>query len=120
MSIRFSETRSTNGRNGTRVKAIKIKDGDCVVGMARVRDGAKLLTVSEDGKGRLTDLEDYRIQNRGGMGIRNYDCRKGAIVAGVKAVDTDDDAILISQSGIIIRMHVENIAVQSRYGRAFA
>ena len=117
MSIRFSENDvRPMGRTARGVKAIKIKDGDCVVGMARVRDGAKLLTVSEDGKGRLTDLEDYRIQNRGGMGIRNYDCRKGAIVAGVKAVDTDDDAILISQSGIIIRMHVEDIAVQSRYG----
>ena len=82
-----------------------------------MRDGAKLLTVTEDGKGRLTVLDEYRMQYRGGLGIRNYNCdKKGTTIAGVKAVDDEDDAILISQSGIIIRMHVADIAVQSRYG----
>ena len=117
MAIRFAETNArAMGRTARGVKAITLRDGDCVVGMARVRDGAKLLTVSSDGKGRLTDIVNYRIQNRGGLGIKNYDCGEGISVAAVKAVDDTDDAILISQSGIIIRMHVEDIAVQSRYG----
>lgn len=117
MAIRFSENDARPmGRTARGVRAIKLKSGDCVVGMSKVRDGSRLLTVTEDGKGRLTDVDDYRAQFRGGQGIRNYNCSKGAVVAGVKAVDTEDDAIIISQSGIIIRMHTADIAVQSRYG----
>ncbi len=118
MAIRFNEADARPlGRTARGVKAITLRDGDEVVGMSTVRDGAKLLTVTEDGKGRLTVLDEYRMQYRGGLGIRNYNCdKKGTTIAGVKAVDDEDDAILISQSGIIIRMHVADIAVQSRYG----
>jgi DNA gyrase subunit A len=118
MSIRFSEQDARPmGRTTRGVRAIKLKKDDVVVGMSTVRDGSKLLTVTEDGKGRLTDVEDYRLQFRGGLGIRNYNCQqKGTKVAGVKAVDEADDVILISQSGIIIRMHADDIATQSRYG----
>ena len=118
MSIRFSEQDARPmGRTARGVRAINLKKGDVVVGMSTVRDGSRLLTVTEDGKGRLTNIEDYRVQFRGGQGIRNYNCQqKETQVAGVKAVDIEDDVILISQSGIIIRMHADDIATQSRYG----
>ena len=72
-----------------------------------------MFTVTENGKGRRSRVDDYRIQSRGGKGIRNY-ARGG--VAGIKILDEEDDVILISQEGIIIRMHAEDINVQSRYG----
>ena len=72
-----------------------------------------MFTVTENGKGRRSRVDDYRIQSRGGKGIRNY--AKGG-VAGIKILDEEDDVILISQEGIIIRMHAEDINVQSRYG----
>lgn len=72
-----------------------------------------MLTVTEDGKGRRSLIDDYRITKRGGLGIRNY-TRGG--VAGIKIVDDTDDLILISQDGILIRMHANDINVQSRYG----
>ncbi|MEG1945074.1 MAG: DNA gyrase subunit A [Oscillospiraceae bacterium] len=116
MSIRFPERNARPmGRTARGVKAITLKNGDEVVGMATCNDGAKLLTVTEDGKGRLSDIADYRAQIRGGQGIRNYNVKRG-FVAGVRAVDDVDDAIIISQSGIIIRVHIEDIATQSRYG----
>ncbi len=118
MAIRFKETDArTMGRTARGVKAITLRGGDEVVGMCTLREGALLLTVTDDGKGRLSDPSSYRMQNRGGMGIRNYNCDvRKTFVTGVKAVDQTDDAIMISQSGIIIRMHVEDITVQSRYG----
>ena len=118
MSIRFAESDARcMGRSARGVRAIALKEGDEVVGMSVVQPGAKLLTVTEEGKGRLTDMEEYRPQQRGGQGIRNYDCSKGAVVAGVRAVMEDsDDAILISQNGTLIRIHVSDVASQSRYG----
>ena len=84
------------------------------MGCGVVRAGATVLTITEEGKGRRTPVEDYRVQYRGGKGIRNYG-DKGH-VAGVKVVNDEDDIILISVEGIIIRMHVADINVQSRYG----
>lgn len=101
------------GRTGHGVRAIKLRPGDYVVGVCVCRPGATLLTITEDGKGRRSRVDDYRITNRGGLGIRNYN--KGG-VAGVKIVDDSDDLILISQNGILIRMHASDINVQSRYG----
>jgi len=118
MSIRFNEEDARPmGRTARGVKAITLKKGDKVVGMSTLRDDAKLLTVTEDGKGRLTNISEYRRQHRGGMGVINYSCDSKTAVAGVKAVDSSDDVILISKTGIIIRFHVEDIATQSRYGR---
>ena len=82
------------------------------MGVEIVTAGKRLLTVSENGQGRRTDFEDYRIQNRGGKGIQNY---KNGEVAGIKAVMDDDDVILISDDGVIIRINVGEINVQSRY-----
>jgi DNA gyrase, A subunit len=118
MAIRFGEGDArVLGRTARGVRAIRLKDGDYVVGAVAMREGATLLTVSEDGKGRRTDVEEYRIQSRGGKGIRNYHVdRRDTDVAGIRMVDEDDDVILISADGIIIRIPVNQITVQSRYG----
>ena len=115
MAVRFAEEDARPlGRTARGVKAITLASGDSVVGMAVARDGGELLTITEEGQGRRTPVEEYRSQYRGGKGIRNYN-GKGGGVAGVKVVDAQDDIMLISLEGIIIRMHVEDIAVQSRY-----
>ena len=74
-----------------------------------------MLTVTENGKGRRSDIDTYRITARGGKGIRNYDASKDKVAA-VKIVDDIDDVLLSSQEGIIIRLHANEIPVQSRYG----
>ena len=79
----------------------------------RLPPGANVLTISEEGKGRRSRIDDYRITKRGGLGIRNY---SNGNVAGIKIVDDTDDLILISQNGILIRIHAADINVQSRYG----
>ena len=115
MIIRFAETDArTMGRNATGVRAIRLSEGDSVVGCAILREGATVLTVTEEGKGRRTKESEYRIQRRGGKGSRNYGT--SGHVAGIKVMDETDDMILISLEGIIIRMHVEDINTQSRYG----
>ena len=118
MAIRFRETDArAMGRTTRGVRAITLKEGDEVVGMAIASVGGKILTVTDQGKGRLTPVENYHLQKRGGLGSRNYDCSDGVTVAGVRAVDEyRDDAILISENGTVIRMHVDSIATQSRYG----
>ena len=113
-AIRFAESDARSvGRTSHGVRAINLAEGDYVVGAGVVREGATVFTVTEGGKGRRSQLSDYRLQSRGGKGIRNY--AQGG-VAGVKILDEDDDVILISQEGILIRMHAADINVQSRYG----
>ena len=115
MAIHFSEDDvRIVGRTARGVKAITLEEGDTVVGMAIAREGGELLTITESGLGRRTPISEYRLQYRGGKGIKNYS-GKGGAVAGVKVVDPEDDIILISLEGIIIRMHAEDINVQSRY-----
>ena len=107
MAIRFAESDlRVLGRTATGVRAIRLA--------GIVREGATVLTVTEEGKGRRTHIADYRLQYRGGKGIRNYG-EKGH-VAGIRVISEEDDIILISLEGIIIRMHAEDINVQSRYG----
>ena len=101
------------GRSGHGVRVIKLREGDYVVGAGVCRPGAAVLTITEEGKGRRSRIDDYRITNRGGLGIRNY--AKGG-VAGIKIVNESDDLILISQNGILIRLHASDINIQSRYG----
>ena len=115
MAIHFGEDDvRIVGRTARGVRAITLDEGDYVVGMAIAREGGELLTVTENGLGRRTPISEYRLQYRGGKGIKNYS-GKGGAVAGVKVVDPEDDIILISLEGIIIRMHAEDINVQSRY-----
>ncbi len=101
------------GRASRGVRAIRLKEDDYVVGVSKLKEDATLMTVSESGKGRRTRLSDYRKQKRGGKGLLNY---RGDAVAAVKVLDETDDILLISFEGIIIRMHAEDINVQSRYG----
>jgi DNA gyrase subunit A len=75
-----------------------------------------MLTISENGLGRRTPIEQYRITRRGGKGIKNYDCDKKGCVAGVMSVEEDDDIILIAEDGMIIRTKAGQINIQSRYG----
>ena len=118
VAIRFAESDvRPMGRTATGVRAIRLDEGDEVIAMATCEEGGYLLTVTESGQGRRTPLEEYRTQNRGGRGVRNYDCEgRGTLVAGVRVVGEEDDVILIADDGIIIRIPVNQIAVQSRYG----
>ncbi len=114
LAIRFNEQDARSmGRLGHGVRAIRLAESDYVVGVGVVHPGATVFTVTENGKGRRSRIDDYRLQSRGGKGIRNYG--KGE-VAGIKVLEEEDDIILISQEGIIIRMHAADINIQSRYG----
>ncbi len=116
MAIRIEEEKGRSmSRSAMGVRAIKLRDGDCVVGIARLREGATLLTVTENGYGRRTETDSYRIQGRGGYGLVNYktDAVKGC-VCGIKIVDADDDIIMISSDGVIIRIFAGDINVMGR------
>lgn len=105
------------GRLARGVRGINLngKD-DQVISMARVRPGATVLTVTEKGQGRRTEISEYRLQTRGGKGVTNYKVsQEKGMVAGVRIVDEDDDVIIITTDGVIIRIPVADIAVQSRY-----
>ena len=116
MIIRMEETCiRPQGRSAHGVKAITLREGDVVVSMARERAGASLLTVTENGYGRRSELEQYRIQNRGGYGLQNYkvDAERG-MVCGIKVVDETDDILLISTDGIVIRVYCADIRLMGR------
>lgn len=115
MAIRFKETDvRAMGRTARGVKAITMSDDDCVIGMSILREGGLVLTVSETGYGRLSPMEDYRLQNRGGKGLTNYHTDKYGKVAAIKVVDLTDDIILISADGVIIRIEASSIRVCAR------
>ncbi len=119
MVIRLEESKMRAlSRSAHGVRAIKLRDGDYVVSMARVREGATLLTVTENGYGKRTELDSYRIQNRGGFGLTNYkvDEIRGH-VCGIKIVDEEDDIILVSSDGIIIRILASDIRVMGRIAK---
>ncbi len=116
MAIRFSETdiRAT-GREAAGVYGISLSEDDFVVGAATVAEGKDILTVTENGYGKRTEVSEYRLQSRYGKGIMNYNItEKTGAVAGILMVNDDDDAMLISDDGIIIRMPARDI---SRFGR---
>lgn len=115
MAIHFAETDVREmGRTARGVKAITLREGDCVVGMSRVRENGLVLTVSETGYGRLSPVSDYRMQSRGGKGIINYHTEKYGEVAAIRTVDLDDDVIMISADGVIIRIMASSIRVCAR------
>ncbi len=118
MAIRFAETDLRPvGRNAMGVRAVRLEENDQVVGMAKAAEGGTLLTVTQSGQGRRTALDQYRLQFRGGKGIRNYDTQeKDTLVAAVMTVQEEDDVILISDDGVIIRIPAAQINLQSRYG----
>ena len=117
MAIRIDEncirkmSRSAHG-----VKAIKLRESDYVVSMARVRENAAVLTVSDKGLGRRSALDSYRIQNRGGYGMLNYKTsEEKGYICGIKVVDEADDIIMISSDGIVIRFRAADVRIMGRY-----
>jgi DNA gyrase subunit A len=106
MAIRFmqSDVRPM-GRTARGVRGIRLREGDEVVAMTVVRPGATLLTVTENGYGKRTELEEYRVQSRGGVGIISIQAsERNGTVAGVACVDADDEVLLITQQGKVLRM----------------
>lgn len=128
MAICFRETDvRPMGRNAGGVRGIKLREGDFCVAAAIAHEGRALLSVTENGFGKRTPIEEYlrgsedenaprTPQNRGGIGLKNYNItEKTGSVAAAKVVDEDDDILLLSDDGTIIRMAVSDISV---YGRA--
>ena len=98
------------GRTAVGVRGIKLREGDYVVGAARAREGKSVLTITERGYGKRTPVEEYRVTNRGGLGIKNYQVtEKTGKIVGVKVVDGSEDLLLVTQSGILIRIPVDTI-----------
>ena len=119
-SICFSENDvRPMGRDASGVRGIKLREGDWCVAMARMRPGATVLSVTENGYGKRTPVDEYmrggEVQRRGGMGIKNYQVtEKTGPVCAVKVVNEDEDLLVISDDGTIIRMPVADVSV---YGR---
>lgn len=117
-AIRFNEeTVREIGRSATGVRGMKLNEGDELVGMAVVRDDVKdILVVTENGYGKRTDADEYRLQTRGGMGVKTLNITdKNGRLASLRAVNDDLDLIATTNKGVTIRMHCADI---SQTGRA--
>lgn len=116
MAIRFSENDvRPMGRTTRGVRGISLRDGDYVVGACIADPDAKLLVVTENGYGKKTALDEYKVQSRGGKGIYTYRITdKTGKIAGLSTVTDEDDIMLITSDGVLIRMHANEI---STFGR---
>jgi DNA gyrase subunit A len=116
LSIRFSETDVREiGRAGKGVIGIRLDEGNEVVGMEIVRDDSTILTVTEKGYGKRSTLEDYRSQGRGGKGIITIKTtEKNGRVTGMAQVSEDDEILLITSNGKVLRIRAKDISVQGR------
>ena len=116
MAIRFEEQDvRTVGRNSRGVRAMKLKGDDFIVGMEIAEEGKMLLTVSEHGYGKITPLDEYKVQARGGMGVKNHAITdKTGNIIGIKSVTGEEDLILITTGGIVIRIASDEIRVCGR------
>jgi DNA gyrase subunit A len=116
MSIRFpeSDVRSM-GRTAGGVRGISLREGDEVVGMDVLTPGGTILSVTEQGYGKRTEVDEYRVQSRGGVGIINIQTseRNGKVI-GVMQVTDDDELMLITQQGKILRMAAKGIRTIGR------
>lgn len=116
-AIRFDETNIRSmGRIARGVRAIKFRGEDYIVGATKIFDeSATILTVTEKGMGRRCAVTSYRLQKRGGMGLKNYPVsdEKGYVV-GIRTLGPDDDVILISADGVIIRIRANDLRVMGR------
>ena len=103
------------GRTAVGVRGIRLRDGDYVIGAARADAGKTVLSITEKGYGKRTPIEEYRITNRGGLGIRNYMVTdKTGCVVGMKLVDGAEDLLLVTAAGILIRTPVDSIRIAGR------
>ncbi len=116
-AVRFCESEvPEHGRTARGVRGIKLKDGEHVVGVAIPEAGKKLLTITENGFGKKTEFEHYEARHRGGSGVTCHGINeKTGLLAGIASVSDDDDIMLITDSGIVIRTRADEI---STYGRA--
>ena len=116
MSIRFHQGDVREmGRATTGVKGIELDKGDAVIGMVVLRRDATILVVSEHGYGKRSELSEYRVQKRGGKGIITFKVteKTGPLVA-LKEVLPDDELMMITKHGVIIRVPVDGIRVIGR------
>ncbi len=116
MSIIFREQDvRAMGRVATGVRAIRLRDGDFVVGAAIAAKGRQVLAITENGYGKRTEIEEYRLQTRGGVGIKimNVTDKTGKLI-GLKVVDGDEEIMLINDAGVVIRMSVDEISLIGR------
>ena len=103
------------GRTAVGVRGIRLKEGDYVVGAARATPGKAVLSITQNGYGKRTAVEEYRHTRRGGLGIRNYMVTdKTGPVVGIKVVDGSEDIIVVTQSGTLIRTDVDGIRLAGR------
>ncbi len=117
MAIRFDETKiRALGRVARGVRAIKLRDEDYVVGATKIFDDqATILTVTDKGMGRRCAISSYRLQNRGGFGLKNYPVsEEKGYVCGIRTLGPDDDVILISNDGVIIRFRANDLRTMGR------
>ncbi len=116
-AVRFEESGArAMGRTARGVRGIRIAEGDEVCGVALVEAGKKLVTITENGYGKLTDFEDFRtMKNRGGKGVAAHGLNeKTGALASIATVDSEDDLMLITNEGMIIRTPVTDIPTYSR------
>lgn len=115
MAIRFDENNvRAMGRTARGVKSIDLREGDYIVDMALCREDTRILTVTETGYGRISPISNYRLQSRGGKGIKNYRVEKYGDVAAVLPVEENEDIIMMASNGIIIRIFAGDISEISR------
>ena len=116
MAIVFPEEEvRTMGRTARGVHGIKLRKGDRVIGMDKLDDGATVLAVSEEGFGKRTPTEEYRLQARGGVGVINMKVtEKTGEVVGIKVVKPEQELMLITTEGIVIRTNIDDISIISR------
>ena len=116
MAVCFDENQiRPMGRNSMGVRGIRLRAGDYVVGAARAKPDRAVLTITENGFGKRTPVEEYTIHNRGGLGMKNYlVTEKTGPVVGVKVVDGSEDLLLVTQSGTLIRTDVDGIRMAGR------
>ena len=105
----------TMGRTAVGVRGIRLREGDYVIGAARADAGCNVLSITENGYGKQTPIEEYRITGRGGIGVKNYEVtEKTGAVVGMKIVTGAEDLLLVTHSGILIRMAVDSIRTTGR------
>jgi DNA gyrase subunit A len=115
-AARFSESAVRPlGRTARGVRGIKLREGDYVVGAVIVDDEKQLITVTENGFGKRSSFEEFRVKGRGGMGVTCHNLsEKTGLLAGIAAVDDNDDLMMITNLGTIIRTPVRQINTYSR------
>ena len=116
MAIRFSETDvRVMGRVSMGVKSIELAEGDEVVAMSIVEEGEQVLSITRNGFGKRTEIDEYRVQSRGGKGIKAMNLtEKTGLLAGQLLVDEDEDILLITDDGTVIRTPVSSISTHGR------